>query len=188
MTVTLVFETHSTTTDNERGIATGWLPGELSEAGIKNAKELGRRRREDGNSKVFTSDLRRAVQTAEIAFAGSKMSIVHDPRLRECNYGDLNGRPRAEREGLTQYVQKPFPNGESYLDVVERTRSFLADLMADHHDERVLVHSANRWSLDHLVNGEDVAEAMTRPFVWQPGWEYVIEPSSRLTEPWADTR
>lgn len=27
MTVEIVYETHSTTTDNEAGIATGWLPG-----------------------------------------------------------------------------------------------------------------------------------------------------------------
>jgi 2,3-bisphosphoglycerate-dependent phosphoglycerate mutase len=33
MSVQIVFETHSISTDNERGIATGWLPGRLSEAG-----------------------------------------------------------------------------------------------------------------------------------------------------------
>jgi hypothetical protein len=31
VTVGLVYETHSITEDNERGIATGWLPGRLSE-------------------------------------------------------------------------------------------------------------------------------------------------------------
>jgi broad specificity phosphatase PhoE len=40
---------------------------------------------------VFTSDLARAVQTAEIAFAGSDLPIRRDQRLRECNYGRLNG-------------------------------------------------------------------------------------------------
>ncbi len=33
MTVSVVFETHSTTVDNEQGRATGWLPGQLSERG-----------------------------------------------------------------------------------------------------------------------------------------------------------
>jgi broad specificity phosphatase PhoE len=33
MTVAVVFETHATSTDNEAGIATGWLPGDLSETG-----------------------------------------------------------------------------------------------------------------------------------------------------------
>ena len=42
MTVTLIYETHSTTLDNERGIATGWLPGELSEAGPGRRRSWGR--------------------------------------------------------------------------------------------------------------------------------------------------
>jgi hypothetical protein len=33
MTVEIVYETHSVTTDNEAGIATGWLPGQLSDEG-----------------------------------------------------------------------------------------------------------------------------------------------------------
>ena len=43
--IELVYETHSITTDNEQGIATGWLPGELFELGRELARELGRRRR-----------------------------------------------------------------------------------------------------------------------------------------------
>jgi broad specificity phosphatase PhoE len=46
MTLSVVFETHSTTVDNERGVATGWMPGELSERGRSQAAELGRRLRE----------------------------------------------------------------------------------------------------------------------------------------------
>ena len=46
MAVTIIYETHSTTVDNETGRATGWLPGELSEQGIRNAQALGERRRE----------------------------------------------------------------------------------------------------------------------------------------------
>jgi 2,3-bisphosphoglycerate-dependent phosphoglycerate mutase len=62
--IELVFETHSTTLDNEQGHATGWLPGQLSEQGRAQAQQLGRRRRDDGITAVFSSDLTRAVQTA----------------------------------------------------------------------------------------------------------------------------
>ena len=85
MSVEVVFETHSTSEDNEAGIATGWLPGRLSAAGREQARELGERRRNDGVAVVFTSDLGRAVETAEIAFAGSPLPVVPDARLRECN-------------------------------------------------------------------------------------------------------
>ena len=64
MSVELVYETHAITTDNEAGIATGWLPGVLSAAGQDSARELGVRRRNDGIETVYVSDLARAVQTA----------------------------------------------------------------------------------------------------------------------------
>jgi hypothetical protein len=37
-------------------------------------------------------------QTAEIAFAGCTVPVVQDARLRECNYGALNGLPVARLE------------------------------------------------------------------------------------------
>jgi hypothetical protein len=43
----LAFETHSWTEDDERGVATGWLPDRLSERGRALAPELGRRRQDD---------------------------------------------------------------------------------------------------------------------------------------------
>src|SRR5258708_36854624 len=89
----IVFETHSTSEDNERGIATGWLPGRLSPLGREQAAELGRRRHADGIAAVFCSDLARAAETASIAFAGSGIPILADWRLRECDYGELNGSP-----------------------------------------------------------------------------------------------
>jgi broad specificity phosphatase PhoE len=45
MAVELAYETHSTSVDNERGVATGWLDGELSELGRDQARALGERRR-----------------------------------------------------------------------------------------------------------------------------------------------
>jgi len=80
--VQVVYETHSTTTDNEAGVATGWRHGRLSERGRRQARELGERRRNDGIAAVFTSDLQRAVETAQIAFAGSDITVYQDPSLQ----------------------------------------------------------------------------------------------------------
>lgn len=93
MSVSIIFETHSLTEDNESGVATGWLDGRLSTHGRRLAEELGVRRRHDGIVAVYTSDLGRAVETAEIAFAGSGIPIQRDGRLRECDYGQWNGIP-----------------------------------------------------------------------------------------------
>ncbi|MEV6859216.1 phosphoglycerate mutase family protein [Streptomyces microflavus] len=75
MAVEIVYETHATTTDNEAGIATGWLPGRLSDLGCRQARELGERRPGDGFAAVFASDLHRAVQIARTAFLNGRPPI-----------------------------------------------------------------------------------------------------------------
>ena len=177
MAIELVYETHSTTIDNETGIATGWLEGRLSDRGRAQAAALGQRRRDDGLAAVFTSDLGRAIETAEIAFAGSGLLVHQDWRLRECNYGELNGTPASDIEAeRAQRIDEPFPGGESYRQVVERTRVFLNDLFPDLDGSRVLLiaHSANRWALQHLLLGMPLEQVVAAPFEWQEGWEYAL--------------
>jgi alpha-ribazole phosphatase/probable phosphoglycerate mutase len=175
--VAIVFETHSLTTDNEAGMATGWLAGQLSERGRALAAELGRRRRSDGVEAVFASDLGRSVETVELAFGGSGIPVHLDARLREIDYGVWNGMPvlRLEQE-RTQRISQPFPSGESYLQVVGRVAGFLEELARDCDGARVLVvgHSATRWALDYLLAGAALAELMVAPFGWQEGWSYAL--------------
>ena len=177
MAVEIIYETHQTSTDNEAGIATGWLPGELSTRGRAQAVELGERRRHDHVAAVFTSDLRRAVESAEIAFAGSEVPIIQDARLRECNYGELNGAPVAQvaAERLHR-VTTPFLGGQSYEDVVRATEAFLHDLAAEWDGRRVLIiaHSANLWALQVLLTGAKLEELVVASFAWQPGWFFTM--------------
>jgi broad specificity phosphatase PhoE len=183
--VQLVYETHAITTDNEAGIATGWLPGRLSERGRETAAELGARRRDDGLSAIFVSDLERALETVRIAFARSPIPVLVDERLRECNYGRRNGMPRARLDAeRAAHVDEPWPDGESYRDVVGRTASFLDDLIASQDPGRVLVvaHSANKVALDHLLLGADLGELVERAMDWQPGWEYLVPTEWRTAE------
>ena len=169
----LIYETHATTTDNEAGIATGWLPGELSELGREQARELGERRGDV--DVVFSSDLGRALETVEYAFLDHDVPVFLDWRLRECDYGDLNGAPVAELEAVrARYVDTPFPNGESYHDVLARTDSFVRDVKRRWDGKRICVvaHSANRWAFESLAGGTPLARLVTEPFQWQPGWEF----------------
>ena len=175
MSVEVVFETHSTTEDNEGGIATGWLPGRLSATGREQARALGERRGEDGIAVVFTSDLRRAVETTEIAFAGSRLTILADERLRECNYGELNGTAEPVRDRVA-YLDMPYPGGESWRQAVGRVAGFLDGLRLEREGERVLVigHVATWLALDCAANESRLEEVLGEPFSWQPGWEYVL--------------
>lgn len=151
-----MLETHATSEDNERGIATGWLPGRLSERGRVQALELGRRRREDALAAVFCSDLDRAVQTASIAFAGSSTQRLLDWRLRECDYGEHNGAPAASvHRSRVHRLDLPYPGGESWRQAVHRVGGLLEDLPTLWASARVLLigHVATRWALEYLING-----------------------------------
>jgi broad specificity phosphatase PhoE len=177
MSVGVVFETHSTSVDNETGTATGWLEGALSDTGREQAKALGVRRGDDGLAIVYTSDLRRAAETAEIAFAGSAIPIERDPRLRECDYGSLNGMPRARLDAQRALrLDEPWPGGESWRQAVARVAGFLEDLRRSRDGQRVLIigHVATRWALDHVVLGIPLEELVVAPFEWREGWEYEL--------------
>jgi alpha-ribazole phosphatase/probable phosphoglycerate mutase len=183
MSIDIVYETHSWSEDNDRGIATGWRDGQLSERGRRLAAELGQRRRHDGIVTVFTSDLGRAVETAAIAFAGSGIPVIQDARLRECNYGQWNGMPVARLEAeRIRHIDTPYPGGESYRQVVARVAAFLGDLVWDPDGldgVRVLLigHTATRWALDHLLASASLEQLVGAPFNWREGWSYTL-PSS----------
>lgn len=177
MSVAIIYETHSISEDNERGIATGWFDGRLSDAGRGLAAALGQRRRDDGLAAVYTSDLGRAVETATIAFAGTAIPIFRDARLRECNYGRWNGMPVAQLDAArARHIDTPFPGGESYRQVAARMAAFLTDLARDRDGARVLLigHAATRYALDHLLTGTPLENLVVAPFAWREGWPYTL--------------
>jgi len=177
MAIQIVFETHSTTEDNENGIATGWQHGRLSDRGRLLARELGKRRRNDRIQVVFTSDLGRAVETAEIAFGDTSIPILHDWRLRECDYGEQNGATRDELDrARSEHLDHPYSAGESWRQATHRVKRFLDDLGLRWEASRVLVigHLATRWGLEHYLNGVPLEQLVRARFTWQEGWEYSL--------------
>jgi 2,3-bisphosphoglycerate-dependent phosphoglycerate mutase len=178
MSITIVFETHSLSEDNERGIATGWLPGRLSARGRDYAAEMGRRRRDDGISAVFTSDLRRAAETAQIAFGDTDIPILYDWRLRECDFGQRNGTPAADiQRDREAHLDLPYPGGESHRQAVRRVTGLLTDLPTRWGGQRVMIigHLATYRALEHVVNRATPEELMATEFTWrEQGWEYVL--------------
>ena len=174
MHIDLVFETHSTTKDDENRIATGWNPGRLSPTGRGQARQLGERRRGDGLSLILTSDLARALETVAIAFGDVDVPVLHDWRLRECNYGLMNGTPVNELRH-EEYIDAPYPSGESWREAIARVSGFLHGL-GPWTGQRVLVvgHMATHWALDHIVHGTPIEALVSMPFSWQEGWEYRV--------------
>ena len=177
MSVHITYFVHGTTTDNQEHLATGWLPGELSAAGREQAKDLARQAAGKHFDVVFCSDLQRAVDSAQLGF-GDTYSIVQDERLRECNYGELNGKPHTFKDRMDDFVDTPFPGGESYKDVERRMASFVQFLQEQYDGKHVAIvaHQAPQLALDVLLKGKTwrqaIAEDWRKTKAWQPGWDY----------------
>lgn len=180
MSIKITYFVHGTTTDNEKGLATGWLPGELSQLGVRQAKELGNLTSNKNFDVVFCSDLKRAIDSAKLGF-GNKYKISEDIRLRECNYGDWNGNPTEFKDGkMDQYITTTFPNGESYSDVEKRLSNFLETLREDYQGKHIAIvaHQGPQLALEVLLKGRTWKEAIQEDWrnihAWEPGWEYEL--------------
>jgi broad specificity phosphatase PhoE len=171
----IYFASHATTTDNENRIASGWKNVELSELGIKQAKQLGFRFKDIKMDAICCSDLIRAVDTVKIAFEG-KIPVIIDKRLRELNYGDYNGeKSEVVSKMMLGCIKKPFKNGESYEEAMNRLHEFYNGLKKEFKDGTILVvgHRATQYGLDTMT-GKTIEECLSVPFQWQPYWEYNI--------------
>lgn len=174
--VSIIFETHATSLDNENRKASGHYDVELSALGVNQAKEMGERYRDAHLDAVFSSDLRRSYMTAQIAFDG-RFPIIQDARLRECDYGEWTRRPAEELESRRlDRVSVPFPGGESYEQAAQRVQSLLEDLTEDYTGKTALIigHRATYYSLEHLINGVPLEDVISAPWKWQPGWTYQL--------------
>ncbi|MBI4158596.1 MAG: histidine phosphatase family protein [Candidatus Yanofskybacteria bacterium] len=175
--VTIIFESHGTTIDNEKHLASGWADVGLSELGIRQSKEMGQRYANDHFDAIFCSDLQRSYKSAEIAF-DTRFPIIRDARIKECNYGDLTQHPSEEVDPeKPKRIKEPFPNGEGYEQTIERIKSFLQDLLKNYDDKRVMIvgHRATQYGLECLINLTPLEQVIPAPWKWQPGWEYKLE-------------
>jgi len=121
-----------------------------------------------------------ATDSAKLTF-GNNTPIIRDSRLRECNYGDLNGADARRVESITEAcIDNPFPNGESCKDVEKRVRSFLKDLKNNYAGKQVdiISHRGPQLALDVIVKKKTWKQAIKEDWrkteKWKPGWSYKI--------------
>ena len=170
MPVNVIYFVHGTTTDNELKHASGWNEALLSDKGKVQAEEL--RNKIDLNQidVVFCSDLKRAVESANIIFKNDK-NIIIDNRLRECNYGKLNGKD-SSKVIYENHIFEKFPDGESLLDVEDRIRYFCNFLINEYDNKNVAIvaHKAPQLALEVITKNVT--------------WENAIENDWRKTKNW----
>ena len=96
MSGTMVLVRHGQSEWNKKNLFTGWRDPDLTEQGIKEAREAGRVLAKRGTrfDIAFTSVLVRAERTCQMILDGvgqPDLETVHDQALNERNYGDLAG-------------------------------------------------------------------------------------------------
>ena len=106
----------------------------LNRRGRQQAASLGMRLAEIDFSAVYSSDLSRTMQTAQLVAADKSEAIVPTPELREIDYGEWEGLTFAEAEArdpegfaermTRQNAEYTPPGGESTYQLVDRVRQF----------------------------------------------------------------
>jgi broad specificity phosphatase PhoE len=181
--VNITYFVHGTTTDNERGVASGWSQSELSDLGKDQSIKLKEMIKDRKFDVAFCSDLKRAVDSTILTFEDN-VPIIKDARLREVNYGDMTKFDSRVVDALIlKHINGPFPNGESYKDVERRIRSFLDDLLKNYNRKRVAIvaHRAPQLALEVIINKKTWENAvkddwrLKNPKEWKPGWDYKLK-------------
>lgn len=178
MKIKVIYFVHGTTFDNAEGKCSGWRQAQLTEIGKKRAIELGKIRKNTYFDIIFTSDLERAIESAKLAFPNIKR--IQDKRLRECNYGELEGKDK-KVVVYEEHIEEPFPNGESLKDVEKRIKSFIEYLQKNYRGKTIgiVAHRATQLAFEVVTKNISWEEANKNDWrktkSWQPGWEYIIE-------------
>lgn len=146
----LLLVRHGITESNSARKFVGHSDVELSTAGYRQVERLRERLVDDKIDAVYSSDLRRALVTAEVISSGHKVDIVTCPELREVNYGNVEGLTFEEisrlypevAESLTNFsLRLKFPGGEDFEGFIERASKFLDKLKRHTPSQTMLIVS-----------------------------------------------
>ena len=131
---------HGETDDNRQPLRfQGWRDTPLNDTGRRQAAELAERVAGLGVRALWSSDLIRARETAEIVGAGLGLEVRLDARLREANRGLWEGRlfddvAREEPERFAAWMQAGdqwrFPAGESLQEQQDRVAACVEEVRA----------------------------------------------------------
>lgn len=163
----IIFVRHGKDDDRYRG---GWSELDLTPEGAEQARLLAKYLKENNREyrirKIISSDLTRAMSTAQFISAELDLPIQKEIQLREMNNGDLAGM--LNNEALERYpglffhslnMDEPYPNGESPNDFFIRIKKWFDEFTAEckNTDENVLAvtHGGVINIIYHIVNGKE---------------------------------
>jgi len=182
--VEIIYFVHGSTPDNENDIRTGWADDKgLSELGKQQVRDLKQAIADQIKSfdVVYSSDFNRARQTAELVF-GDTHKIIYDQRLRECDYGALNGLGQSKfNPDEKYYIDQNFPDGENCYDIEKRIKNFIEEVKQKYIGKKIAVisHKYPQLAFEVITNNKTWPQAFNQDWRhqkdWQPGWRYTLE-------------
>lgn len=177
MTTTIVLVRHGETDWNREHRFQGHADPPLNEAGRAQARTLAEELSQEPYARVFSSPLRRALETAEILAAGRGLEVETHAGLMEVDVGSWAGLTVSEVEarfpdGYRSWTESRsgWPDGETYDELGRRVVSAVLDLAARNGQAtllgvthggpiravtaytRGLPFAAGRAEIDHVVN------------------------------------
>ena len=124
---------HGETIENSKGLFQGQTPGHLSELGLEQAAKLRPVLAGMTFDVVLCSDLKRCLDTAEIALEGIECTFIKEPLLRERDLGNLAGTP------IKGAVYNETVETEESMQ--ERARKFIEKVRNEYPDKKILAFS-----------------------------------------------
>ena len=162
----LIITRHGETIENIKKLYQGWLPGNLTKKGIQQAKLLAKRLKDVEIDVIYTSDLKRCLETAkEIAKFHKNAKFVKEKLLREMNHGIYNGvstklKYWEELEGGRFDTRAK--NAESLRDFWKRIQTFYKKIIKKHINQTVLImtHGGSTCFVQGMIYSKPIEEAV----------------------------
>ena len=165
MTLRLIITRHGETVENQQGIITGHMEGSLSSEGKEQAGKLAERLKDEDISAIYSSDLKRAADTAEeVAKLHPGVPVKLTKELRERYLGEFEGKKKADVGWDKQSVVNSLPSqprdGETIEEVYTRAKTFLDKILKEHKRGTVLIvgHNGICKSVIAVIEGKSASE------------------------------
>ncbi len=160
---------HAQTEWNRAGIAQGQMDSPLTPEGIDKTKMLSPGIKEIDPDVVFSSDLGRAVNTAEFLTCDIDKEIFYEKGLREMDFGVFSGKSWNYIENEMSDLHKLFasgdpdfiiPGGESHNQFFQRVISCLKDIAEKNIGKKILIvtHGGSLNNILSFVSGISSSE------------------------------
>lgn len=155
-----LFVRHGKTHFNEINLTQGWCDSLLSQLGVKQVENMSLQFKDYSINKAYTSPLGRAAETSEIILQGHNIAPIYDKRLKEVNFGILEGintqlvkKLHVETTDWMDTLEmdyRPY-KGEDLHDVINKHIEFLNDIIASSKEDDTVLIVGHGCSLYGLV-------------------------------------